>query len=112
MTDTAPIGHLVTVVGVTSKRINIDTIITYQSGWDWSSAGTYIESVIDEYFLSLAETWESSDNLIVRISGIEQKILACPGVIDVQDTFLNGINSNLQLSANEIPVRGDVTDGT
>lgn len=106
--DTAPIGHVVTVKGVKGVKIAISTQITYQDGWDWTSAGDYIKSAIDEYFLSLAKTWEGETNLIVRISGIEQKILACVGVLDVQNTTLNGAVANIQLEVNEIPVRGEV----
>ena len=107
----APIGHIVTVDGVTARTINISTEITYESGWNWSSAGGYIEAAIDEYFRSLAEIWEDG-TLVVRISGIEQKILSCAGVIDVQNTTLNGTSSNILLDVFEIPVRGDVSDGS
>lgn len=112
MESIAPIGHVVTVDGVTGATINIATEITYESGWDWSSAGAYIQAAVDDYFLSLAETWDDSTNLVVRISGIEQKILACAGVIDVQNTTLNESAGNMQLGEYEIPVRGDMSDGT
>jgi uncharacterized phage protein gp47/JayE len=112
MESIAPIGHVVTVDCVIGTTINIATDITYQDGWDWPSAGQYIESAIDEYFLSLAESWDDKTNLVVRISGIEQKILACAGVLDVQNTVLNDATGNIQLGEYEIPVRGDVSDGT
>lgn len=104
----APIGHTVTVKGVNGARIDITTDITYQDGWDWSATGDLIKAAIDDYFLSLAKEWEGSTNLVVRISGIEQKILACQGVLDVQNTLLNGDASNVQLEVDEVPVRGDV----
>ena len=106
--EIAPIGHVVTVQGVNEQKINITSDITYQTGWNWASAGDYIKTAIDEYFLSLAKTWATENNLVVRISGIEQKILACQGVLDVQNTTLNGGAANVQLDVNEIPVRGDV----
>lgn len=112
MESIAPIGHVVTVDGVSATNINIVTEITYQDGWDWSSAGPYIEKAIDEYFHALAESWDDSANLIVRISGIEQKILACAGVLDIQNTLLNGVAHNMQLGEYEIPVRGDISDGS
>lgn len=112
MESIAPIGHVVTVDGVVGTTINIATEITYVSGWDWSSAGQYIEAAIDEYLLSLTKTWDDSSNLVVRISGIEQKILACVGVLDVQNTVLNGTTGNVQLGEYEVPVRGDISDGT
>ena len=107
----APIGHVVTVKGVTAKTINIATQITYQNGWDWEESSGYIQSTIDEYFKSLSKEWEDVNNIVVRISAIEQRILACPGILDIQDTELNGEAKNLQLSEHEIPVRGDISDG-
>ena len=104
----APIGHVVTVDGVVGKQINITMEITYESGWSWSSTGTYIYAAIDDYFKSLSESWDDTTNLVVRISGIEQKVLGCPGVLDVQNTKLNGTTSNLQLGVYEVPIRGDV----
>ena len=106
--EIAPIGHTVTVDGVAAVSVNVATTITYQDGWGWSSSGNYIEAAIDEYMKELAKTWDSTANLVVRISGVEQKILACPGVIDIQNTKLNGGTSNIQLGTYEIPVRGDV----
>lgn len=109
--EIAPIGHTVTVKGVNGAKIDITSDITYQDGWDWSSSGDYIKAAIDDYFTELAKTWEDNTNLVVRISGIEQKILACAGVLDIQNTTLNGATSNIQLNKDEIPVRGDVIDG-
>ncbi len=104
----APIGHVVTVVGVNPKIINVNCNITYQSGWNWESAKNYISSAIDQYFHELHKAWEESESLIVRISQLESKILACEGVIDVSETTLNGSPSNLFLGIDEIPMRGVV----
>ena len=108
METIAPIGHVVTVKGVVWQNINISADISYQDGWDWDSSKTYILSAIDSYFSELAKEWENSDNLIVRISAVEQKILECQCVIDIQNTTLNGGSSNLTLDFDKIPVRGDV----
>ena len=107
----APIGHVVTVKGVTTKTISVATNITYQNGWGWEDSSGYIEAAVDEYFKSLSEEWEDVNNIVIRISAIEQRILACPGVLDIQDTTLNGTSKNLQLGEHEIPVRGDISDG-
>ena len=104
----APIGHVVTVVGVRSSTVNVVTNITYQTGWDWSSAKSYILNAIDQYFKELGQTWDKNENLIVRISQLESKILACEGVLDIQGTTLNGSTSTLSLAVDEIPVRGTV----
>ena len=104
----APIGHVVTVVGVKSYPVNIATNITYQNGWNWDSAKNYILNAIDQYFIELGQTWVESEGLVVRISQLESKILNCTGVIDIQNTTLNGSGSNLSLAVDEIPVRGTV----
>lgn len=106
----APIGHVVSVFGVTGRTIDIVTNITYQSGWNWESAKSYILNAIDSYFKDLAKTWDDDETefLIVRISQLESRILTCDGVLDVSGTTLNGSTSNMFLDVNEIPVRGSV----
>ena len=104
----APIGHVVTVFGVTGKTINIETNITYQNGWGWDSAKSYITNAIDLYFKELGQMWDESEGLIVRISQLESRILSCAGVLDVSGTILNGSTSNVSLDVNEIPVRGTI----
>ena len=104
----APIGHIVTVEGVSARTINIVTEITYANGWSWDTAASYIRKAVEDLFLEMAEGWDSADNLIVRISQIESRILSCEGVLDVSGTKLNGSTANISLSANEIPVRGTI----
>ena len=104
----APIGHVVSVFGVKSKVVNITSNITYQPGWSWESAQSYIKDAVDQYFLNLSKSWDANENLIVRISQLEARILNCEGVLDVNGTQLNGSTSNLALGVDEIPVRGTV----
>lgn len=104
----APIGHVVTVVGVAEKTIDIETNITYQSGWSFESAKSYITNAVDKYFKELCQVWDENEGLIVRISQLESKILSCEGVLDVSGTTLNGSASNVSLADDEIPVRGTI----
>lgn len=104
----APIGHTVTVEGVTAKTIDIATDIVYANGWSWEAAQSKIKEAVDNYFLEQSKTWDSNDNLIIRISQLESRILSCEGVLDISNTTLNGSTSNLSLDANEIPVRGTI----
>jgi uncharacterized phage protein gp47/JayE len=106
----APIGHVVTVTGVTSVSVDIETEITYQDGWDWEDVQTYAEAAVDAYFTELAQAWDDNDALIVRISQIETRFLDLPGIVDIANTTLNGVAQNLTLGADEIPVRGDIHD--
>lgn len=104
----APIGHVVTVVGVQSETINIVTNITYQSGWNWESSKTYIQDIIDQYFYELSKVWDENENLIIRISQLESRILTCEGVLDISGTTLNGSDANLSLASDSIPIRGTI----
>lgn len=105
----APIGHVVGVVGVESLTINIALTLEYQSGWDWDSVKSYVETAVDTYFQELADDWQNSTGLVVRIAQIETRILACPGIVDVQDTLLNGQGENITLDEVHIPVRGEIS---
>lgn len=104
----APIGHTVTVEGVTGHTVNIVTEITYAEGWSWEAAQSNIKAIIDDYFLDLSKTWGSTDTLVIRISQLESRILECEGVLDIFGTTLNGSASNLSLGVNKIPIRGTV----
>lgn len=104
----APIDHKVTLFAVDETKIDITTNIVFKSGWDFNSCKSNIESVIDKYFLELNKEWADSDNLVVRISQIETRILSVEGVLDISDTKLNGSDNNLILDADYIPIRGDI----
>lgn len=106
----APIGHVVTIAGAKTKTVNVSFgSIDYQSGWDWDSVKPYAEKIIDDYLRSLRETWQDSDNIVVRISRIESLMLDCAGVTDIGDAMINGSGENLSLDSDVIPVRGTVS---
>lgn len=109
----APIGHVVHVTGVTAEKVDIELHLTYASDWSWEAVKSYVEAVIDAYFVELSQDWASSDFLTVRISQIESRILAeCSSMItDIGGTKINGQESNLALGPDSIPSRGEVTDG-
>lgn len=106
----APIGHVVNVVGVEPETVNITLNLTYAAGWDWDAVKSYVEAVIDGYFAELAESWATAEYLTVRISQIESRILSeCSAMItDIGNTKINGVEQNLVLGADSIPVRGAV----
>lgn len=106
----APIGHVVTVEGCGKTPVNIQTSITFQENWNWEAVKPSVEKVIDDYFKELSETWEDTENLIVRISQIETRLIDVTGILDIADTTLNGNAHNLTIESNNIPVRGTVTN--
>ena len=103
----APIGHVVTVVGVTGTTVDITTTLTYESGWTWQDIEPYVYDAIDDYFNVLSSNWANEENLIVRISQIETRLLNLTGILDIANTTLNGAAQNLMLGVDKIPVRGD-----
>lgn len=102
----APIDHEVTVVGVTGTSVNVQTVLTYGSGWSLEECLPYIEEMLDAYYKELNSTWARESNLIVRISQIESRMLTLPGIVDIKDTKINGVAANLELDKDAIAVRG------
>lgn len=102
----ARIGHVVTVDGVDLTEVEISSDITLASGYTWEQAKTSIDAAVRKYFDELAEAWESSKNLVVRISQIESRILSecAVYVTDITGTTLNGVAANLTLDEDSIPV--------
>ncbi len=108
--DIVPIGHVVTVEGVTAEVVSISTKITYQQGWNWETVKKYAEKTLRDYLVALAESWAESDGLVVRISQFEARMLDCTGVIDITGTKINGSAANMAVSSHAIPVFGGITD--
>lgn len=107
----APIGHVVTVGAVSEVVIDIATNVTLNNGWEWQDVIEHIELCVEEYLKELRASWAESDGLIVRTSQIELRILNLAGILDIADTKINGIEGNLSLGPDEIPVRGTVVNG-
>lgn len=108
----APIGHIVTVDAVTGVEIDVSFNLTFNIGYTWETVQEDVKNAIKSYFVELAKTWADSQNLIVRVSQIETKILNVEGVIDITGTKINGGTANISLDATSIPVLGVVTNGT
>lgn len=105
----APIGHTVTVEGVTTQKVNIGLTLTFSSGYTFETMKAAIEALIDAYLLEINTAWAESESSIVRVSQIETRILTLTGIVDVQNTTINGVAGNLTLDANSIAVRGVVS---
>ena len=105
----APIGHVVQVMGVTEIPIAVDVTAIYKSGYSFESLKSDMQSTIDGYFSELAAEWSTEDELVVRKSQIESRLLLIDGVLDIMEIKLNGTSDNVTLDENEIPVRGNVS---
>lgn len=107
----APIGHTVTIAGVTGETLNITSTFTLEVGTQWEDVKTSLEKLVDDYFKELNTDWENLDNIVVRISQMETRFLGVVGVVDVENTLINGTASNFVVSSEKIPVRGSVLNG-
>lgn len=105
----APIGHVVTIQYAKTKPTAIKTNITFDTGYSWSNLQTTIDAAIEEYLLELRKVWADSDHLIVRISQIETRLLAIKGIVDIDNTKINGAADNLILGKYEVPIYGGAT---
>lgn len=106
----APIGHFVKVESAKEKEIVIKSSLTFEPGCGWSNLQKSIEDAVSGYLLELRKEWADSQYLIVRISQIENRILNVAGIVDVQNTSINGEENNLNLGKYEIPVLGGVSE--
>ena len=104
----APIGHKVTVEGVTEVRCNIALQLSVAEDVTKGTVLTKLTEGFSAYFEELRKNWADSDFLTVRISHLESRALETDGVVDVLDCGINGGSGNLILGANEVPVPGEI----
>lgn len=102
----ATIFHVVDIYPCISETVKIEAEITIDTGYVWEDLLPSIQERIDGYFLELAKGWENEEHITVRILKVNAAIASVEGIVDVQDTALNGKEENLLLDPNAIPVRG------
>lgn len=105
----APIGHVVTVDTAKDKTVNVSLTLTFDDGYSFATLENTIESVLGNYLLELRKDWVNQPYTIVRTAQIDTRILAIDGIIDIESTRINGVATNLQLDAYEIPILGVVS---
>jgi len=104
----APIFHVVDILPCTAETINVEADITIDTGYIWEDLLPAIQKKIDAYFSELARGWEGGQYITVRVLKINQAVAGVEGIVDIQNTMLNGAESNLFLDQNAVPVRGDI----
>lgn len=111
----APIGHFVTVVPANETVVNIDTTFTYGSGASWDTVKENVKLAVNEYLTQLNKKWDASEinrdvpnHITVRIAHVESALLDVPGIIDVQNTTLNGKLVNLAVDKDSLVIRGTI----
>ena len=104
----APIGHVVSVKSAEPILVEIRTELTFDNGYGWYNLQTFIEEAVSIYLLELRMEWADSSYLTVRKSQIETRLLSIKGIVDIQNTAINGVGTNLVLGRYEIPMLGGV----
>lgn len=102
----ASIFHIVDIYPCLSEIVNIEAEITIDTGYAWEDLLPSIQEKIDDYYLELAKNWENENYITVRILRVNAAIASIEGIVDVQNTMLNGAEENLLMDPNAIPVRG------
>lgn len=110
----APIGHIVTVDTAQNITINISTTITFEKNYNWELVKNEVTKEVKDYIDSMRKMWAPkneniTNDLIVRISRIEARILSIKGIVDIQNTRINNNATNLQLTAFQLPLWGGIT---
>lgn len=104
----APIGHQVTVAGVTEVTCGIMMGLSLAEGAVMETVLAEIRERFEDYFAELRKGWAESEHLTVRISYLEARALEADGVVDVSGCSINGGSGNLALGADDIPVLGEI----
>lgn len=105
----APIGHKVTVESADTNQINISAQLTLETNYSVDSVLPFVKSAIENYLSELRKSWGDAENLVVRVSQIETRLLSVSGVIDAENITINGERKNVILNTNQIPILGEVT---
>lgn len=100
----APIGHSVTVNTVENYELIISASVTYKPEINAVTMKQKIEEQINMYLLELRKMWEDTQNVVIRKSQIESRILNIDGVLDISNTTLNENMGNVELSEFQVPV--------
>ena len=100
----SPIGHVVKVKSADAVEITVKTNITFDVGYSWSNLQTLIDEAISNYLLELRKAWADSPYLVIRVSQIETRILQIKGIVDIDDTKINGTSGNLTLGKYDVPI--------
>lgn len=105
----APIGHFVTVVPANETVVNIETDLSFSSGVTWESVRDKVKDAVDAHLMSLNAKWNyDTPPITVRIAYIESALLNVPGVIDVQNTTINGSTLNLAVDKDSLVSGGTI----
>ncbi|MFD1885903.1 baseplate J/gp47 family protein [Paenibacillus wenxiniae] len=104
----APIGHRVTIAGVEEVVITVSAKLTLTPGTTIGQVQADVNEALSSYIKSLTADWRNQEQIIVRVSQLDARMLGVKGVADVSNTTINGQAGNVTLGAEQIAVWGGV----
>ena len=104
----APIGHSVTVRGVSEEVVNFDIKVVLEPEYTVDDIKISVVNVLEDYLKELRKEWSDNENIVVYkfVSGSE--VLKVGGIKNVESILLNNSGADIILDKNSIPVRGNV----
>ena len=86
----APIGHYVTITTPTRRDVDVALSITFVNTETIETIQEEVERKIEEYFLSIRQSYAQDVNLTIYRARIIEKVLELEFVLNVTDVKLNG----------------------
>lgn len=109
----APIGHIVNIAGVEAVDISIEMAVTCSGTVTFYDIKSYIESAIKKHFKGLSENWAEEECITVYSRQVQAAIITSVKEIeDITSFAMNGTDGNIELTSDQIPVLGGVTNAT
>jgi len=104
----APIGHSVTVRGVSETVINFKLHLELETNYTIDDVKEGVENVLEDYLRDLRSGWADTDNTIVYKFVAGSKVLSIGGVKNVANILLNNSSADIVVDKNYIPIRGNI----
>lgn len=104
----APIGHNVTVKGVSETVINFKLHVELETNYTVDDVKGTVENVLEDYLKELRNNWADNDSTIVYKFAAGSKVLFVGGVKNVVNILLNNSAADMVIDKNSIPIRGSV----
>jgi len=104
----APIGHSVTVTGVSETVIDFDLQLELETNCMVDDVYSAIENVLGDYLKSLRKDWADNENITVYKFVAGSEVLKVGGVKNIKLILLNDSGADITLDKNSIPIRGNV----
>ncbi|MCJ8008892.1 baseplate J/gp47 family protein [Lederbergia wuyishanensis] len=105
-----PIGAIVTVVSSTELPINVSAKLTLAAGATIEDVTNQFKASLAEYLQSIAFVTNGSTKQpeLIRYTRIANLLLDVPPIIDYTNLFVNGGTANIQPTAEQVGIVGNV----